>query len=76
MAPRKGTIKISREDLAVLAAFEPERLEGTPIENPPVIARWDNCTDQPVVRQRYVKDDHDGIDGESALSKAPSAIAG
>jgi hypothetical protein len=67
MATRKGIIKISRDDLAVLAEFETERLEATPIENPPDIARWDTGTDQPVVRQRYVKEDHDEIDGEPAL---------
>lgn len=69
MATRNGILKLSREELAVVAAFETERLEAQNIENPPDIARWDAETDQPVVRQRYVKEAHDDIQGEPALPK-------
>lgn len=69
MATRKGILKLSHEGLAVVAEFETERLEAENIENPPDIARWDAETDQPVVRQRYVKEAHDDIEGEPALPK-------
>lgn len=72
MAPRKGIIKISRGDLAVLAEFETERLEATPIENPPDIARWDAGTEQPVVRQRNVKETHDEIESEPRSRRSSS----
>lgn len=67
MATRKGIIKLAREDIAILANFETERLEATNIEAPPDIARWDPETEQPVVRQRYVKPEHEEIDDEPAL---------
>lgn len=69
MATRKGILQLSHEDLAVVAEFETERLEAENIESPPEIARWDAGTDQPVVRQRYVTEEHDDIDGEPALPK-------
>lgn len=67
MATRKGILKLSRNDLAVVASFETERLEAENIESPPEIVRWDAETDQPVVRQRYVKSTHEEIDGEPPL---------
>lgn len=67
MAPRQGILKLSRDDLAVVAYFETERLEPQTIEDQPEIARWDPVSDQPVVRQRYVKAAHEDIDGEPAL---------
>lgn len=67
MATRYGVLDLSRDDLDVEAAFETERLEAESIEEPPDIARWDPETDQPVIRQRYVKPDHEEIDDEPAL---------
>lgn len=67
MATRKGVLKISRDEIAVVAGFATEKLEAKPIENPPEIARWDTKTEQPVIRQRYVKEEHEEIDGEPAL---------
>lgn len=72
MATRKGIIQLTREDLAVTARFETERLEAHDIEAGPEIARWDSETDQPVVRQRYVKETHDDIDGEPPLPEGTS----
>lgn len=73
MATRKGIIQLAHEDLAVTARFETERLEPDEIEDAPDIARWDPETDQPVIRQRYVKPEHDEIEGEPAL---PSGTVG
>lgn len=69
MATRKGVIQLMREDLAVTARFETERMEAHEIEEGPEIARWDSETDQPVVRQRYVKETHSEIEGEPPLPK-------
>jgi hypothetical protein len=69
MASRKGIIQLSHEDLAITARFETERLEAHEIEEGPEIVRWDRETDQPVVRQRHVKPDHDEIEDEPGLPK-------
>lgn len=69
MATRKGVIQVTRENLAVAANFETEKLEAREIEDAPEIARWDSETNQPVVRQRYAKEAHDDIEDEPALPK-------
>ncbi len=69
MATRKGIIKLSRDDIAIVAEFETEKLEAEDIEEGPEIAQWDAEKDQPVVRQRYVKSDHEGIEDEPSLPK-------
>lgn len=48
MATRKAILKLSRDDLAVVAAFETEKLEPVHIESPPDVTRWDAEADQPV----------------------------
>lgn len=69
MATRKGIIQLTKEGLAVTARFETERLEAHDIEDGPDVTRWDTETDQPVIRQRYVKEAHDELDDEPPLPK-------
>lgn len=73
MATRKGVIQLAHDDLAVTADFETERMEAHEIEEGPEIVRWDREADQPVIRQRYVKPDHEDINDEPAL---PSGTVG
>ena len=69
MATRKGVIQLTHEDLAVTASFETERMEAHDIEEGPEIVRWDREAGQPVIKQRYVKPDHDAIEDEPALPR-------
>lgn len=69
MATRKGVIQLAHQDLEVSAKFETERMEAHEIEDGPEIVRWDREAGQPVIRQRYVKPDHEDIEGEPALPK-------
>ncbi|MFB6137031.1 MAG: hypothetical protein ABEJ42_01645 [Halobacteriaceae archaeon] len=73
MATRKAVVQVAHGDLAVTAHVETERLEAHEIESGPEVVRWDRETDQPVVRQRYVKETHEEIEGEPAL---PSGTVG
>lgn len=67
MATRKGVIELARGDLIVRAHFETERLEPREIEDWPEITRWDAEADRPIVRERHVKEQHEELEGETAL---------
>lgn len=73
MAARRGIIQVARGDVAVSAEFRTERMEAHEIESAPEIVKWEERTDQPVVSQRYVKETHDEIEGETPL---PSGTVG